>query len=75
MMDDKVANAVDWLKNATDKIRALASGETRSEGERPRVGLALAGGFARGIAHVGVIRALRNAGVRSMSSREPAWEP
>ena len=63
MMDDKVANAVDWLKNATDKIRALASGETRSEGERPRVGLALAGGFARGIAHVGVIRALRNAGV------------
>jgi NTE family protein len=63
MMDDKVANAVDWLKNATDKIRALASGETRSPGERPRVGLALAGGFARGIAHVGVIRALRNAGV------------
>jgi NTE family protein len=63
MMDDKVANAVDWLKSATDKIRALASGETRSPGERPRVGLALAGGFARGIAHVGVIRALRNAGV------------
>ncbi len=62
-MDDKVANAVDWLKNATDKIRALASGETRSAGERPRVGLALAGGFARGIAHVGVIRTLRNAGV------------
>jgi NTE family protein len=63
MMDDKVAIAVDWLKNATDKIRALASGEARSPGERPRVGLALAGGFARGIAHVGVIRALQNAGV------------
>jgi NTE family protein len=63
MLDDKVANAVDWLKNATDKIRSLASGETRPAGERPRVGLALAGGFARGIAHVGVIRALRNAGV------------
>ena len=62
-MDDKVAIAVDWLKSATDKIRALASGETRPAGERPRVGLALAGGFARGIAHVGVIRALRNAGV------------
>src|SRR5579863_4499241 len=63
MMDDKVAIAVDWLKNATDKIRALASGETRPAGERPRVGLALAGGFARGIAHIGVIRALKNAGV------------
>ena len=63
MLDNKVANAVDWLKNAADKIRSLASGETRPPGERPRVGLALAGGFARGIAHVGVIRALRNAGV------------
>jgi NTE family protein len=63
MADDKVANAMDWLKNATDKIRSLASGETRPAGDRPRVGLALAGGFARGIAHVGVIRALRNAGI------------
>jgi NTE family protein len=62
-MNDKVANAVDWLKHATDRIRALASGETRPAGERPRVGLALAGGFARGIAHIGVIRALLNAGV------------
>ena len=63
MLDEKVANAKDWLKDATDKVRALASGETRPVGERPRVGLALAGGFARGIAHVGVIRALKNAGV------------
>jgi NTE family protein len=63
MLDDKVGSAVDWLKNATDKIRALAGGETRPAGERLRVGLALAGGFARGIAHVGVIRALINAGV------------
>jgi NTE family protein len=63
MLEDKIVSAVDWLKNASDKISAVASGETRPAGERPRVGLALAGGFARGIAHIGVIRALRNAGV------------
>jgi NTE family protein len=31
--------------------------------KRPRVGLALAGGFARGIAHVGVLRVLRDEGI------------
>jgi len=30
---------------------------------RPRVGLALAGGFARGIAHIGVLRVLRDEGI------------
>src|SRR6202521_5722143 len=30
---------------------------------RPKVGLALAGGFARGIAHIGVLRVLRDAGI------------
>ena len=29
----------------------------------PRVGLALAGGFARGIAHIGVLRVLREEGI------------
>ncbi len=33
-------------------------------GERPRVGLALSGGGARGFAHVGVLRALEEAGLR-----------
>ena len=32
--------------------------ESRSKPDRPRVGLALSGGAARGIAHVGVLRAL-----------------
>ena len=31
--------------------------------KRPRVGLALAGGFARGIAHIGVLRVLRDEGI------------
>jgi NTE family protein len=62
MLDDKVANAVDWLKNAKDKLRSLATREG-IRGQRPRLGLALAGGFARGIAHIGVLRALKNANI------------
>ena len=63
MLEDKVTNALDWLRNAKDKFRTFAAGEDRPGAERPRVGLALAGGFARGIAHVGVIRALINADI------------
>jgi NTE family protein len=59
----KVTFAKEWLRHATDRVQSLALGEPRPTGDRPRVGLALAGGFARGIAHVGVIRALLNAGV------------
>src|SRR5229473_2193466 len=63
MLEDKVTNALDWLRNAKDKFRSFATGDERPGAERPRVGLALAGGFARGIAHVGVIRACYCAGV------------
>ena len=63
VVPEKVTFAKEWLRNATDRVRSLISGDTRPTGERPRVGLALAGGFARGIAHIGVIRALLNAGV------------
>jgi NTE family protein len=63
MLDDRVTNAVDWLRNARDKLRSFATGEPAPSAARPRVGLALSGGFARGIAHVGVLRALKNAGI------------
>jgi NTE family protein len=63
MIEDKVSGALDWLRSAKDKFRSFAAGEERPRAERPRVGLALAGGFARGIAHVGVLRALKNAGI------------
>jgi NTE family protein len=63
MLEDKVTNALDWLRNAKDKFRSFATSEERDPSERPRVGLALAGGFARGIAHIGVLRALVNAGI------------
>src|SRR5450432_871736 len=65
MNNDRVTGAMDWLRDAKDKLRSLAAVEAKDqEPARPlRVGLALAGGFARGIAHVGVIRALKNAGI------------
>jgi NTE family protein len=63
MLEDKVTNALDWLRSAKDKFRSFATGEEQPRTERPRVGLALAGGFARGIAHIGVLRALINAGI------------
>src|SRR5271163_3811309 len=44
-----------WLGKA---IRGLRSFAYDAEGQRPKVGVALGGGFARGIAHVGVLRAL-----------------
>src|SRR6266849_5814312 len=63
MLEDRVSNALDWLRSAKDKFRSFAAGGDRPPFERPRVGLALAGGFARGIAHVGVLRALTKAGI------------
>src|SRR5258707_704100 len=62
-MDDKVANAMDWLRTAKDKLRSFAGAEEIPPPAPRRVGLALAGGFARGIAHIGVLRALKNAGI------------
>ena len=44
-----------WLGKAVRGLRSFAYG---TGGERPKVGLALGGGFARGMAHVGVLRVL-----------------
>jgi NTE family protein len=63
MSNDRVTNAMDWLRDAKDKLRSLAFVEEQQPTKPHRVGLALAGGFARGIAHIGVIRALKNAGI------------
>src|ERR1700741_2926596 len=59
--ESKVSGTIGWLRTAKDKFRAFAYGEPGEPKERPRVGLALAGGFARGIAHIGVLRVLREA--------------
>ena len=47
-----------WFNKAVRGLRSFAYAQ---EGLRPKVGLALGGGFARGIAHVGVLRALEAA--------------
>ena len=62
MPEGKTSSPLDWLRTAKDRLRALATGE-HVRTERPKVGLALAGGFARGIAHIGVIRVLCEAGI------------
>src|SRR6202047_2125924 len=48
-----------------EKERVLSGGVTgvHEVRARPKVGLALAGGFARGIAHIGVLRVLRDTGI------------
>src|SRR5215469_5251677 len=44
-----------WLGTALQGLRTFAYG---ADGPRPKVGVALGGGFARGIAHIGVLRVL-----------------
>jgi NTE family protein len=61
MTDEKKTDAQNLLRMAKDAFRSFAYGGTPKGARRPRVGLALAGGFARGIAHIGVLRVLREA--------------
>src|SRR3977135_2755857 len=61
--EGKVSSTLGWFRTAKDKFRAFAYGEQSEPREPPRVGLSLAGGCARGIAHLGVLRVLREAGI------------
>lgn len=54
MPEEKRAN---WISGAVGRIREFAYRE-QNPPRRPRVGVALSGGFARGIAHIGVLRVL-----------------
>jgi NTE family protein len=63
MSPRKATDALGWLQSAKERLLSMAEREVRTPTERPRVGLALAGGFARGIAHIGVLRILREAGI------------
>src|ERR1700674_3412720 len=48
-----MGTTVKWLGKAMRGLRTFAYGQG---GDRPKIGLALGGGFARGIAHIGVLR-------------------
>ncbi len=55
-----MSTVLKWLGAAVKGLRSFAYGSVSG---RPRVGLALGGGFARGIAHVGVLRVLVEEGI------------
>lgn len=61
-MADRNANKVlHWLQNAVGRVREFAYAEpTVVPAARPRIGIALGGGFARGIAHLGVLQVLQD---------------
>ena len=63
MANGKEANAQSLLRSAKEWFRAFTNGYAAVGERRPKVGLALAGGFARGIAHIGVLRVFREAGI------------
>src|SRR3984957_5959918 len=50
---------LNWLQSAVGRVREFAYTEPPPPAvERPRIGVALGGGFPRGIAHLGVLRLL-----------------
>lgn len=58
---------MDWARKALKAVRRFAAQRAIpqiSPPRAPRVGLALGGGFARGISHIGVLRAFEKAGIR-----------
>lgn len=57
---ESAAESPNLLHRAVRAFRSFAYG---GEDRRPRVGVALGGGFARGIAHIGVLRVLEASGI------------
>jgi NTE family protein len=49
----------DWLTGGVGRLRDFAYSGPSQSSPMPRIGLALSGGFARGIAHIGVLRVLK----------------
>lgn len=60
-----MGEAISWLEPTVRRVRSFAYGSAPARQTaplaRPKIGLALGGGFARGIAHIGVLRVLEEA--------------
>src|SRR5678815_4006480 len=56
-----------WLQSIVERVREFGNAArppgAAVEEQRPKVGLALSGGFARGISHLGVLRCLQQHGI------------
>src|SRR5580704_18605018 len=66
---NKNSKVLDWLQNAVERVREFAYTEMPAETpekpkDRLRIGIALGGGFARGIAHLGVLRVLEQENIQ-----------
>jgi NTE family protein len=62
MNESNTKKVLTWLQSAVGRVREFAyadpPAQPQERQERPRIGVALGGGFARGIAHLGVLRVL-----------------
>src|SRR4029077_16324954 len=66
MSTDKRDIVMGWVQAALGRVREFAYAERPAEARpavRPKLGLALGGGFARGIAHAGVLHTLEQQGI------------
>jgi NTE family protein len=63
MAEPVISSVIRHWRDGRDKVSSATAVELRDPSARRRVGLALSGGFARGIAHIGVLRVLRDAGI------------
>ena len=62
MTDGNTKKVLNWLHGAVERVREFAYAvppHAPIAQARPRIGVALGGGFARGIAHLGVLRVLQ----------------
>ena len=62
MTDGNTKKVLNWLHGAVERVREFAYAvppHIPSAQARPRIGVVLGGGFARGIAHLGVLRVLQ----------------